>query len=81
MLTRRALLKSAAAMLAAPRIIRPAFAKTQGEVIQCNFGGGVGAAFQESYGNLFTKSTGIPFRIVEVPSIETALMSNASSQI
>ncbi len=81
MLTRRSLVKGAGAMLATPYIIRPAFAQTKGEVIQCNFGGGVAEVFQKAYGDLFTAKTGIPFKIVEVPSTETALISNAASPI
>lgn len=82
LLNRRRLIAGGAAALAAPAVItRQAFAQGKGEIIQCNFGGGVADAFRKSYGELFTKETGIPFKIVEVPSTETALMSNASSQI
>ncbi|WP_442580327.1 ABC transporter substrate-binding protein [Mesorhizobium sp. ASY16-5R] len=80
--TRRGFIWGAASSaLAAPFVSRKAFAQTSGEVIQCNFGGGVAEAFQKSYGDLFTATTGIPFKIVEVPSTETALISNASSQV
>ncbi|MBP2561132.1 putative spermidine/putrescine transport system substrate-binding protein [Neorhizobium galegae] len=80
--TRRGLLAGAAATLASPAIFtRPVFAQGKGEVIQCNFGGGVATAFKKSYGDLFTEQTGIPFKIVEVPSTETALISNVSSPI
>lgn len=81
LISRRGFIRSTASVvIAAPFVSRRAFAQA-GEVIQCNFGGGVAAAFQESYGNLFTATTGIPFKIVEVPSTETALISNASNQI
>lgn len=78
---RRSVLAGGASLLAAPYIIRPAFAQEKGEIIQANFGGGVSVAFQKSYGDTFTAKTGIPFKIVEVPSTETALISNASAQI
>lgn len=80
-LNRRSVLAGGASLLAAPYIIRPAFAQVKGEIIQANFGGGVATAFQKSYGNTFTAKTGIPFRIVEVPSTETALISNADAPI
>lgn len=81
LINRRSVLAGGASMLAAPYIIRPSFAQAKGEIIQCNFGGGVATAFQKSYGDTFTAKTGIPFRIVEVPSTETALISNASKPI
>ncbi|MCB1465701.1 MAG: extracellular solute-binding protein [Rhizobiaceae bacterium] len=77
---RRFIHVTATSVLAAPYVSR-AFGQAQGEVIQCNFGGGVAEAFRKSYGDLFTATTGIPFKIVEVPSTETALISNASSPI
>lgn len=81
-MTRRGLLAGGAAALAAPAIFtRPVFAQGKGEVIQCNFGGGVADAFKKSYGDLFTEQTGIPFKIVEVPSTETALISNVADPI
>ena len=80
-ISRRGMLGGTAALLASPYIIRPAYAQTKGEVIQCNFGGGVAESFQAAYGDLFTEQTDIPFKIVEVPSTETALISNKDSQI
>lgn len=63
------------ATLATPFISRAAFGQASGEIIQANFGGGVGRAFVDAYGKQFTADTGIPFRVVEVPSTETALIS------
>lgn len=81
-LNRRRLLAAGGATLAAPLVLtRRSFAQDKGEIIQCNFGGGVAASFQKAYGELFTEQTGIPFRVVEVPSTETAVISNASSPI
>lgn len=82
LLSRRHVLASGAAALAAPFVItNSVFAQGKGEIIQCNFGGGVADAFRKAYGELFTEQTGIPFKIVEVPSTETALISNAASPI
>ncbi|MWB78665.1 extracellular solute-binding protein [Pseudooceanicola sp. 216_PA32_1] len=80
-MTRRGMIGSTAALLASPYIVRPVRAQAAGEVIQCNFGGGVAESFQAAYGDLFTEATGIPFRIVEVPSTETALISNRDAPI
>ncbi len=74
-LSRRTFLGAAA--LAAPFVNRGAFA-ADGEIIQANFGGGVAQAFDAAYGKPFTAETGIPFRVLEVPSTETALISAAS---
>lgn len=82
LLNRRHLIATGAAALAAPFVItRQTYAQGKGEIIQCNFGGGVANAFRKAYGELFTQETGIPFKIVEVPSTETAVMSNASAPI
>lgn len=75
-ISRRQLLGAAA--LAAPFVSRSAFGQTGGEVVMANFGGGVAAEFDQAYGKPFTAETGIPFRVVEVPSTETALISTAS---
>lgn len=75
-LTRRTFLGAA---LATPFVSRTAFGQSNAEIIQANFGGGVAQEFDAAYGKPFTAETGIPFRIVEVPSTETALISNAAA--
>jgi len=80
-LSRRTLIKVSGIFgLAMPFIGRPASAQKGGEIIMANFGGGPAAAFRESYGLPFQNETGIKFRVVEVPSTETALISSASQQ-
>lgn len=68
-----------AAALAAPFVSRSAFGEAgKGEIIMANFGGGVAQAFDQAYGKPFAAETGIPFKVLEVPSTETALISTAS---
>ncbi len=75
-ISRRRLLGAA---LATPFVSRPASGRAGEEgVIMANFGGGVAEEFDEAYGKPFTAETGIAFRVVEVPSTETALISTAS---
>ncbi|MGO4834196.1 hypothetical protein AB4144_18200, partial [Rhizobiaceae sp. 2RAB30] len=75
-ISRRRLLGAA---FAAPFVSRPAFGRAGEEgVIMANFGGGVAEEFDKAYGKPFTAETGIAFRVVEVPSTETALISTAS---
>lgn len=77
-INRRTLLVGAA--LAAPFVSRSAFGQQTGEIIQANFGGGLAEEFTSAYGKPFTGETGIPFRVVEVPSTETALISGKDDQ-
>lgn len=70
-----------AAALAAPFVSRSAFGQNSGEIVMANFGGGIAKAFDEAYGKPFTTETGIPVRVLEVPSTETALISAAANQL
>jgi putative spermidine/putrescine transport system substrate-binding protein len=77
MLDRRSFVGAA---LAAPFVSRTALGQNAGQIVMANFGGGVAEAFNEAYGKPFTAETGIGFKVQEVPSTETALISSASQQ-
>ncbi|MFO1025542.1 MAG: extracellular solute-binding protein [Acetobacteraceae bacterium] len=70
---------AATSALAMPYVSTTALGAASGEIIMANFGGGPAASFRNAYGLPFQEETGIKFRVIEVPSTETALISSASA--
>jgi putative spermidine/putrescine transport system substrate-binding protein len=71
LLTRRIVLAGSAGLLATPAL--HAARAADGKVVMASWGGGTAAMWHDAFGTPFTKATGIPFTLAEVPDPAAAV--------